>query len=442
MTPADPTSSAARPRLLHRIGWQGWDAAGQETTRARSAWEYGRGLLLGALLTAALLLVPYLQDRRLLNPELPAPGPLQVLLLLGAGLVMGLATETLLRGLAYPALARRLGVRPAAVWLALLFALVATCRSGDLAAAGAGMRVLGLTLAGVVLARATVVPGTIWFAAGLHGAWRVVVLFHEVYTRPVPGAAAVPGFGGRADLTDAPVFALVLLLLLPAAGRLARPWFRTRRGRLALAVVLVPVFMQVWHGGLHRRVLPLRWGPVAGGCVYRSGQLTIPVLERTLHRHGIVRIIDLTDPATQSVHRDAEARLARRLRLRYIAAPLEGDGRGEIESYVKALVPLAGAVNIKSPTLVHCQAGTQRAGGVVAMYRLLVERRPAPEVLAEMRAYDWRPVRDRRLVEFLDANMAVLARRLVEEGVIAEVPDPLPRLGAPAAAGPAREEDR
>lgn len=439
MTPAEPTASA-RPRLLHRIGWKGWDAAGQETARARSAWEYGRGLLLGALLTVALLLVPYLQDRRLLDPERPAPGPLPVALLLGAGLVMGLAAETLLRGLAYPALARRLGTWRAAVLHALLFALMAAFRPGETPAAGTGMRVLVLTLAGVVLARTITERGTLWFAAGLHGAWRAVVLFHEFHTRPVPGAAAVPGFGGRADLTDAPVFALVLLLLLPAAGRLARPWFRTRRGRLALAVVLVSGFMQVWHGGLHKRVLPLRWGPVAAGCVYRSGQLTIPVLERTLHRHGIVRIIDLTDPATQSVHRDAEARLARRLRLRYIAAPLEGDGRGEIESYVKALVPLAGAVNIKSPTLVHCQAGTQRAGGVVAVYRLLVERRPVPEVLAEMRAYDWRPVRDRRLVEFLDANMAVLARRLVEEGVIPQVPDPLPRLGAPAAAGP--EEDR
>ena len=45
-----------------------------------------------------------------------------------------------------------------------------------------------------------------------------------------------------------------------------------------------------------------------------------------------------------------------------------------------------------------------------------------------MRAYDWDPKDNPKLVPYINENMHTLATRLVELGVIKSVPDPLPLL--------------
>lgn len=183
---------------------------------------------------------------------------------------------------------------------------------------------------------------------------------------------------------------------------------------------------------IHReRTAPRRWGVVVPGLVYRSGQLPAKRIETMLVRHRIRTVVDLTDARTRSADRDAEARVLAALGLRGVRAPLEGDGRGALDSYVVAIREIRRAESSGEPVLVHCQAGTQRTGGVTAMYRLLVQSRGREEVLRELERNGWRPGRDGTLIRFLDENMAELARRLAAAGLIPAVPASLPRLSRP-----------
>ncbi|MBT3898454.1 MAG: hypothetical protein HOF32_07210, partial [Gammaproteobacteria bacterium] len=80
--------------------------------------------------------------------------------------------------------------------------------------------------------------------------------------------------------------------------------------------------------------------------------------------------------------------------------------------------------------LVHCSAGSQRTGGVIAMYRLLVQKQPVLPILEEMEQYDWDAKDDRVLSIYLDKNIDILAERLVSLSVIEAVPSHLPSFVA------------
>lgn len=216
----------------------------------------------------------------------------------------------------------------------------------------------------------------------------------------------------------------------PVQGRSVR-----RRLALGLALLAIAAGLGLWAGGLRDRLIPKRWGLAIAPSVYRSGQISAGLIEKTLRRHGIRTVVDLTDRHTVGPDREAERLAIQDLGIERIRAPLEGDGRGDPESYVLALRAMATALRTGRPTLVHCQSGVQRVGGVVAAYRLLVERRPAAEAVAELKAWGWEPKDDLVLLEFLDANLGRIGARLVEEKIVDRVPDSLPRL-APAGPSP------
>lgn len=391
----------------------------QTSGRRTAAGDGLRGAALGVLTAATLTLASYLADRRVLMSEInPLP--------LAGWFTIELLAVVLVLGWGYRPLARRLTPWPAAIIVGLIFGALHLTLMGN---SKFLLTLVNLTLLGMFLCRLVERRGTLWMAAGLCVGWLACILPHAFFTSAAPDAQASRWFGVRGDLTDAPLMTVCIAMLLPFAGRLARPWFRNAWGRAAFLVAGVAVTGLAWNNGLRDRIEPRRWGVVVEGCVYRSGQIAAPIFERTLRHYGIHRVIDLTDPETISLHRDVEARAVRHAKMRYISAPLAGDGRGNLESYVRALVTMVGAARSHSPTLVHCQSGAQRVGGVVAMYRLLVERRTPAEACAELRTFGWRAGRDRELTEFLNANMEALARRLVEEKAIEAMPDPLPRLG-------------
>ncbi|MEJ2088841.1 MAG: tyrosine-protein phosphatase, partial [Gammaproteobacteria bacterium] len=88
------------------------------------------------------------------------------------------------------------------------------------------------------------------------------------------------------------------------------------------------------------------------------------------------------------------------------------------------------AVEDGERVLVHCSAGTQRTGAVIALYRLFVQGWTPDAAMAEMEQYGLDPVDDEILFRFLDNNMTFLGRRLKELGVVATLPAPLPRFRA------------
>lgn len=203
------------------------------------------------------------------------------------------------------------------------------------------------------------------------------------------------------------------------------PWSRPVRFALALALVAIAAVV-VWDS-VKYRFIAKRWGVVVPGRVYRSGQLSRWMLEPMLARHNVGTIVDLQGIDPTSEDQEFEIKAAERLGVELLRFPLAGNGTGDIERYADAVQAIAERERAGQPVLVHCAAGSQRTGGVVAAYRLLVRGDSPEEAYAELERFNWDA--DTPLVPFLNAQMRELAQRLVERGVIERVPEPLPQIG-------------
>jgi protein tyrosine/serine phosphatase len=184
----------------------------------------------------------------------------------------------------------------------------------------------------------------------------------------------------------------------------------------------------LWEEVLEDRLIPKRWGVVEQGAVYRSGQLSGALVEKTLRDHSIRVVVSLRADEPGNEDHEAERAAVERLGIDLLVFPLQGDGTGDVANYAKAIEAMVEARAQGKPVVVHCAAGAYRTGGVVAAYRLLVEGADPADVYEEMLEYDYDPD-DENPPAFLNAHMAELAALLVERGVIDAVPDPLPVLG-------------
>ena len=205
------------------------------------------------------------------------------------------------------------------------------------------------------------------------------------------------------------------------------------RKKLAIAAaVLVAGIVAVNHEqvtALRDRFIPKRWGVVAEGKIYRSGQLSRHLVKQVLQRHQIQTVVDLTFDNPQDANHTAEIAAITELGIERRLCPLDSDGTGDAHIYAQAVAAVAAAARQGKPVLVHCVAGAQRTGGVVALYRLLVEGRSSASVLDEMQKYKYDPQRSPKLLEYLNAHIAEIAEDLVRDGTIERVPSPLPKLG-------------
>ena len=193
---------------------------------------------------------------------------------------------------------------------------------------------------------------------------------------------------------------------------------RVRLLRVGLVCAVIAAGVLLWTEVLRDRLVAKRWGVVEAGRVYRSGQLSRHLVESQLKAHGILVVVDLMgdDPGNREQPFEREA--ISRLGIELVRCPLIGDGTGDIREYARAITAIERARQAGKPVLVHCYAGSQRTGGVVAMYRLLVRGEPIDSILAELPRYDWRPHRDRVLLEYLDKHLHELVALLNAEGLL------------------------
>ncbi|MEX2327498.1 MAG: dual specificity protein phosphatase family protein, partial [Pseudomonadales bacterium] len=166
---------------------------------------------------------------------------------------------------------------------------------------------------------------------------------------------------------------------------------------------------------------------VEQGEIYRSGQLHGTLVSRVLEENKIKVVIDL-QYFEDKPNILAEMSAIEQLGITQYRFPLNGNGTGDIESYVSAIRQIHESVGRGEPVLVHCSAGAQRTGGVLAAYRTLLQGKSVDFVTEEMARYDWDPDDDRAVLQYLDENIEVLAQRLVEEGVLAAPPEQMPRF--------------
>ena len=162
---------------------------------------------------------------------------------------------------------------------------------------------------------------------------------------------------------------------------------------------------------------PKRWGVVEEGAIYRSGQISRRIIKKTLQQYQIKAIVDLCGDRPHDADQAAERQAAAELRIEYQSFPLGGKGTGDIKNYAGAITAMVKAKQEHKPVLVHCAAGAQRTGGVIAAYRLLVRGDEPAGVLEEMRKYGWKPDDNPYLMIFLVQRMPELAGQLQANGM-------------------------
>ncbi len=211
------------------------------------------------------------------------------------------------------------------------------------------------------------------------------------------------------------------------------PASRPRKSRLLLTIGLIVAVIGgaiwVWEEVLEDRLIAKRFGVVVPGSIYRSGQLSPAMVQKTLAKHDIDLVVHLGVHNPDNEAHVAEQEAVRQLGIERRLFPLRGDGTGDIDNYAQAIAAIVEARDAGRRVLVHCAAGSYRTGGVVASYRMLLEDMDPAEAWAEMEQYSWNsdiPI----LPEYLNSHMGELTEKLVLLGVIERVPEPMPVLAS------------
>lgn len=199
---------------------------------------------------------------------------------------------------------------------------------------------------------------------------------------------------------------------------------------MAFSVVLVLVFAFGGWEIFKYKIVPKRWGIVEQDMVYRSGRISPHLIRSALQKHGIKVIVDLTAPEPDSSSWRAEQEAIKGMGISAYNFPLSGDGTGSITNYARAIAAIEQAKKENKPVLVHCAAGTQRTGGVAASYRLLINKQPPATAYAELTRYNWKPRKDKVLLEYLNAHMSELAAILQDIGVIRREKRAVPKIAS------------
>ncbi len=207
-----------------------------------------------------------------------------------------------------------------------------------------------------------------------------------------------------------------------------------RRWKLKLTVTLVlgaiGFFAYWWLDGGRYMFFPKNWGVVEEGVIYRSGQIHPRIIEDVLRENEIDVIIDLAIDTPGREDHEAEVAAAKKLDIPKIDfVSLDGSGRGDIADYEGALAEILAAKRAGKRVLVHCAAGSERTGGVIACYRMLFQGWDGKRAYEEYLSYRRRPPDHTRLTDFVNANMEALVDGLVKRGLLPAGPDPLPRFG-------------
>jgi Tyrosine phosphatase family len=203
-----------------------------------------------------------------------------------------------------------------------------------------------------------------------------------------------------------------------------------RRVLLVIAGVtlIAATGVAAWSFGIRDKFVPKRFGVVIPDKVYRSGQISRRLIGPVIDRYHIGAIVDLNGFDKNDPDQQAEVTISQSKGVHHFRFPLKGNGTGQIERYADAVATIVRSEREGVPVLVHCYAGTQRTGGCISFYRLLVRRDPPAGVYQDLGRYGWDAASDQILVDYVNSNMRTMAELLVQRHALDRVPDEIPRL--------------
>jgi len=191
---------------------------------------------------------------------------------------------------------------------------------------------------------------------------------------------------------------------------------------IVLAILVICTGIWLWKSHIEDYVIAKNFGVVEEGWIYRSGQISSSLIRKILVKHNIKAIITLAGDSSSNVDQAAERQVAQELGIERDIFSLRGDGTGDIETYANIIATMCEERKEKEPVLVHCVAGAQRTGGIIAAYRLIIEQRDTDYIRKEMEHYGFDPDKHINLRNFLNKNMMEIAIQLKQMGVIDKVP--------------------
>jgi protein tyrosine phosphatase (PTP) superfamily phosphohydrolase (DUF442 family) len=208
---------------------------------------------------------------------------------------------------------------------------------------------------------------------------------------------------------------------------------RRKPNVLAWAIASILAGLAIWFicdnaGKWKDRFVPRKLRTIEAGQIYASGQIDRHLLRQVLVDDHIKVIVSLVsdDPTDPDVA--AEMQAASDLGIQRFVDPLVGDGTGDIHSYANAITQIAQAQKENMPVLVHCSSGAQRSNGATYYYRVLVQHWNADDAAREMTRNGHSSKENPALIPYLNSHIREMAGLLVQNGVIDQIPDPLPQI--------------
>lgn len=193
----------------------------------------------------------------------------------------------------------------------------------------------------------------------------------------------------------------------------------------------------LWVQDVKNRVLPRNFAVVEApdsrgeGGLYRSGRLSESTAEEALRANHIGVVVSLLSDDDHPETAKPFAETVKKMGIERHVFPMNGDGLSTPGRYADAVEAIARGRQAGKGVLVHCMTGSQRTGGVIATYELLVNGASIEKAVAELLRRGHDPSDNPKLLPWLNENLPIIAADLAKRGVIKSAPDPMPKLSAP-----------